>query len=105
MWGVRGCNKLSFAAQGQRVPPEPVGSPGAALGVVELASVADAAVFAAGRGLAAQLTVLVHGVTDPVDLGVVTDRLRQGGDSHGQVGLKQKTPPIGEIFQRNKSSK
>jgi hypothetical protein len=50
-----------------------------------VAGAAQAAVLLAGRGQAAQLAVLVHGVADPVDAGVL--RGRRGG--RGAEGLRR----------------
>ncbi len=58
--------------------------PGAALGwaglVVPVAGAAQAPVLLAGAGQAAQLAVLVHGVADPVDAGVLWGRQAGTGE-------------------------
>lgn len=89
-----GARALAFPAHRQCVAAQPVGAHRAALGVVELASVAEAAVFDAGRGLAPQLAVLVHRVADPVDLGVVPDPLRAGGVSEDPSSHRTPVTPI-----------
>ena len=67
-------NKLSFPAEFEAVPAQPVGPPAPTLGLVELVALAEAAGLLAGGGEAAQLAVLHDRPDHPVDLGVAPDR-------------------------------
>merc|ERR1719445_1125026 len=66
---------LALSVELEGVPPEPARPPGAALGLGELASLADASGALAGGGEAAELPVLHDGAAHPVDLGVARDGL------------------------------
>ena len=71
-------DSLALAAEFERVPAQPVGAAGAALRLVELVALAEAAGLLAGGGETAQLAVLHHRSAHPVDLRVATD----GGVRH-----------------------
>lgn len=69
-----GVGNSSVAAQGEGVAALPVGTGGGANELVgAVALLAQAAAGLAGGSQAAQLTVLLDGVADPVDAGVVLD--------------------------------
>ena len=62
---------LTITPEGQAVAPPVVGPPGGTSLVGRVALGAQSPVALAGRGKAAQLTVLVDGVADPVHAGVL----------------------------------
>lgn len=64
----------------QGVAPSPGGAARAADGVVELVALAQPAALAAGRRQPAHLPVLVHGLGDPLGVGVPPDGLVEGID-------------------------
>ena len=70
--------KLTLPAQAESVLPDPSGASGAPDGLVGADTLAHSSRLLAGGGEAAQLTVLVDSVDDPVDLGVSPD----GGMGH-----------------------
>lgn len=72
---ARWCVRLSLAVQLQCVAPDPAGPAGAALGLRVAVTLAQATRTAAGGRETAHLTVLVHSVHYPVDLGISADGL------------------------------
>ena len=77
---------LSVAPERQGVLLLP-GLPAAGRGVVVLVATVDTTGLLAGGGETASLTVLVHGVDDPVDAGVTADGLVLGVDEDDLVVL------------------
>lgn len=66
---------LTLSAQLQGVAADPGSSAGSSGGLGESSALAESSGRFSGRGQASELTVLVHGLHDPVDLGVTTDGL------------------------------
>ena len=70
--------RLSVAVEVQRVVALPDGTAAATLGLVVQVTLAVAAVLLAGGGETTQLTMLVHGLGDPVDTRITADGLVGG---------------------------
>lgn len=79
-------SRLSVTPERQGVLLLP-GLPAASRGVVVLVATVDTTGLLAGGGETASLTVLVHGVDDPVDAGVTADGLVLGVDEDDLVVL------------------
>lgn len=80
---------LTVTAQDLGVAALPRGALGGAeLGSLHGALVAESAVLAAGGGESALLAMLVAGLADPVDAGIITDRLVEGVDHDDFVPLE-----------------
>jgi hypothetical protein len=69
-------HKLSLSAQLQRVPPEPSGPPGTALGLGIPVTFTDSSRRTSCRCLSAQFTMFVNRVYDPVGFRIATNSLQ-----------------------------
>ena len=66
---------LTVSAERNLVPALPSGSPGSSNGLVEPVSLSKRPGLSSGRGETPHFSVLVNGVDDPVDAGIVSDDL------------------------------
>lgn len=83
-----GVDRLSVASEGESVSSLPGSSPGATNALVgEVTSLEHTTVVATSGGETTELTVLVSGVADPVDLGVVSDGIVRRIDKNDLVVL------------------
>lgn len=83
-----GVDRLSVASEGESVSSLPGSSPGATNALVgEVTSLEHTTVVATSGGETTELTVLVSGVTDPVDLGIVSDGIVRRIDKNDLVVL------------------
>lgn len=83
-----GVDRLSVASEGESVSSLPGSSPGATNALVgEVTSLEHTTVVATSGGETTELTVLVSGVADPVDLGIVSDGIVRRIDKNDLVVL------------------
>jgi hypothetical protein len=69
-------DSLSLATELQRVASQPACSPGTSSGLSVTMTLAQASGFASSTGQASHLSVILHILADPVDLGITPDGLR-----------------------------
>lgn len=72
--------RLTLATQLERVLAQPCCVPGAALGLGKLASLSKSSGGLASMGEAAEFTMFLHRLGDPVNFWVTTDSLVEGVD-------------------------
>ena len=83
-----GVDRLSVASEGESVSSLPGSSPGATNALVgEVTSLEHTTVVATSGGETTELTVLVSGVADPVERGVVSDGIVRRIDKNDLVVL------------------
>jgi hypothetical protein len=74
--GSRNTESLSLATELQRVASQPACSPGTSSGLSVTMTLAQASGFASSTGQASHLSVILHVLADPVDLGITPDGLQ-----------------------------